>query len=639
LFRGGTGSFQLKTGTRISFDRKTTIGCANQNLRLVAEHAMNEIVGSDKESRKRLKRDSQKRFSKEIWNRERNWCPNMNNQYHNDALRELRDQQVRFTPTEKKLEQIERAEALLREIDAEKTYSYEYVCWRVTTYRPENSPLSTMTGEELRADLHNFIEDLSESCDLHAKEMNQPVHTVEELTKMFNVSSKTISRWRQQGLVSRKLIFDGGRKRVAFLHSSVDRFIKDNKEKVKRGERFSQLTELDKEEIIERSRRLARAGGCPAEVARRIARHMNRSVETIRYTIKQFDEKYPDLAIFPDQTGPLNLEMKERIYADFLSGKCPDDIARRYCRTRTTVYRVVNEMRAKAIMELPLDFIDNPEFHRRGAFKRIVDSPMPEPEHTPRRVRPPAGLPRYLASLYETALLTREQEYYLFRRFNYLKFKAGRLREKLDPARARASEMDEIQKLYDMAVSVKNQIVQANLRLVVSIGKRHVNSNDDFFQLISDGNMSLIRAAEKFDYGRGNKFSTYASWAIMKNYARTIPDEFKQRDRFRPTSEEMFLATEDERTDRFSMESAQAQRERQVGKILEKLDEREKKIVVRRFGLDYSQEPQTLKEVGEELGVTKERIRQIEARALNKLRLAAKEEKIDLPELDFLEVE
>ena len=95
---------------------------------------------------------------------------------------------------------------------------------------------------------------------------------------MFNVSTKTISRWRQQGLVSRKFIFDGGRRRVGFLHSSVTQFVKKNRDKVKRGERFSQLTKNDKSEIIERARRLAKAGGCPAEVTRRIAKHMNRSV-------------------------------------------------------------------------------------------------------------------------------------------------------------------------------------------------------------------------------------------------------------------------------------------------------------------------------------------------------------------------
>jgi RNA polymerase primary sigma factor/RNA polymerase sigma factor len=150
---------------------------------------------------------------------------------------------------------------------------------------------------------------------------------------------------------------------------------------------------------------------------------------------------------------------------------------------------------------------------------------------------------------------------------------------------------------------------------------------------VSDGNMSLIRAAEKFDYARGNKFSTYASWAIMKNFARTIPDEMRRRDRFRTSTSEMFSTTEDERSDQYAQESAQQQREAQIGKILERLDDREQKIIISRFGLSHGHEPLTLKEVGAEMGVTKERVRQIEARALDKLRKAAEEEKIEIPGL------
>ena len=191
--------------------------------------------------------------------------------------------------------------------------------------------------------------------------------------------------------------------------------------------------------------------------------------------------------------------------------------------------------------------------------------------------------------------------------------------------------MEHIERIYDEAVATKNQIVRANLRLVVSIAKRHVGPAENFFELVSDGNMSLMRAVEKFDYARGNKFSTYASWAIMKNFARTIPNEHRYHDRFRSSQSEMFAAAEDERTDQVEIESSQMQRESQIEKVLGCLDDREQKIIVRRFGLKRGEEPLTLKQVGVELGVTKERIRQIEARALSKLRKAVEDEKIEFP--------
>ncbi|MCU0961992.1 MAG: sigma-70 family RNA polymerase sigma factor [Pirellulaceae bacterium] len=554
----------------------------------------------------------------------------MHSDYNIPAIRELRDQLVRFAPRERKLEQLDRAERLIAEIDAERRYTYEYLCFRVTGYRPHAGVDVAMTGAETLQDLLLLVEDLSDSADVPVEESPEPVYTVEQLSKNLNVSTKTISRWRRQGLVSRRFVFDG-RKRVGFLNSSVQRFVSTHADRVERGGRFSQLTDAERSTIIDRARRLAHAGGGPAEVTRRIAKHMNRSVETIRYTLKQFDQKHPHLAIFPDHSGPLTKETKKKIYQQFRRGTSVDALANRYGRTKTSIYRVVNEMRARAILELPLDYMFNREFDAPNAEKTIL-APLPDSNEPRKKTRVPAGLPRYLASLYEVPLLTREQEQHLFRRFNYLKHRVARLREQLDPARAKSSLMDRIETLYDEAVLTKNQIVQANLRLVVSIAKRHVTSSEDFFGLVSDGNMSLIRAVEKFDYSRGNKFSTYASWAIMKNFARTIPDEFKHRDRFRTSHDETFTSREDERSDRYEQESAQVQRQRQIGRILSRLDEREQKIIISRFGLDHRQEPLTLKEVGHEMGVTKERVRQIEARALNKLRLAAQEEQIELPD-------
>lgn len=551
-------------------------------------------------------------------------------EYRSEILRRLRDQQVRYAPREKKLEQVSRAEKLLSEIDPRRTYSYEYLCYRITDFRPDASPGEMMVGDAAQHDLRLFVEDVSDSANVRVEDAGEQVHTVDELSKLFKVSTKTITRWRNQGLVSRRFLFDG-RKRVGFLHSSVERFVNANHERVKRGERFSQLSDQERDQIVARARRLARAGGCPSEITRRIARHLNRSVETIRYTLKQFDAKNPDLAVFPDQTGPLSDEVKEKLYRQYRRGASAESLARRYCRTKASVYRIINEMRARRIRELPLEYIYNEVFDQPGMEAKIL-APVPAVEQSSKRARTPAGLPPYLASLYDTPLLTREQEYHLFRRLNYLKYKAVKLREKLDPQRAKSSLMDQIESLYDQALKTKNEIVQANLRLVVSIAKRHVTGSEDFFQLVSDGNISLIRAVEKFDFARGNKFSTYASWAIMKNYARTIPEEYKHRDRFRTSSEEMFSAAEDVRSDQQEQEIAQRVRKDQVEKILSRLDEREQKIIISRFGLDHSHEPLTLKEVGEEMGVTKERVRQIEARALNKLRQAAHEEHIDFVE-------
>ena len=556
----------------------------------------------------------------------------MHQDYRIALIRELRDHQVRFAPRVKRLEQAERAERLLSELDLSREYPYEFIYYRVTEFRPEENSRKVVRGEDAAHDLRLFVEDVSDSLNLRVEEASEPVHTVDDLSRMFNVSTKTISRWRDQGLVSRRFLTDG-RKRVGFLHSSVERFVAKNRDRVKRGERFSQLSNDERVEIIERARRIAATGENLSEVSRQVAESTGRSVETIRYTLKNHDRRNPEQAVFPDSRPVLTDKDKSAIFEQYQRGTAVNVLTRQYSRSRSAIVRILNEQRAEAINELPLDFIHNESFDTANAdLRREILGELPEAIIPPRKVRAPSGLPTYLASLYDVQLLTREQEYHLFRKMNFLKFRSSQLREKLNAADPLVSLMDEIEELYHQSVEVKNQIVQANLRLVVSIAKRHMQSADDFFSLVSDGNMSLFRAVEKFDYARGNKFSTYASWAIMKNFARSIPDEFKHKDRFRTTGEEVFMGREDTRGDHFAQEIEQKQRVSQISSILTKLDQREQQIIIRRFGLDHNQEPLTLKEVGAELGVTKERIRQIEARALTKLREAASVEHIDAPE-------
>ncbi len=293
-------------------------------------------------------------------------------------------------------------------------------------------------------------------------------------------------------------------------------------------------------------------------------------------------------------------------------------------RRRQRRRKVILE-RLQRVTELSLDYIPYRQFeawlHDKKAEKSVIGPP---PEGQPSgRISAPSGLTPYMASLYETPLLTRDQETHLFRKMNYLKYKAAELRDRLTPARPRVKLLDRIEKLAQEIVAVRNQIICANLRLVVSIAKRRLGSAEDFFDLVSDGNISLMRAVERFDFSLGNRFSTYATWAIVNNYARSIPESHRERDRFRTGQVELFTVTADVRGDEREEEARHARRATTLDGILQRLDPREREIIVCRYGLRHGDEPQTLKQVGDTMGVSKERIRQIEARALGKMRQVA----------------
>ena len=555
----------------------------------------------------------------------------MHTDYHHSIIRQFRDEQLRRASHQQRIEGANQAEKLLAELDPGRTYTCGYLCSRIAKGSARPCPDARLTGRDADHDLRLFIEDMFDSANVPVEAVGQRVITAEELAKRLNVSTKTISRWRRYGLVSRRFVFDG-RKRVGFLESSVEQFVTRNQDRVRRGSQFSQLTDQEREWIFARARRLAQAGGCPAEVYKRLARHTGRSVETIRYTLKHHDREHPESAIFPEHHTLLSEENRRKIYQFHRRGESIESLAKRFCLSKAALQRIVAQARAERIRQLPLDYIPNEGFRDdlTPDQERAICGPMPASDQPARRARRPSGLPPYLASLYEVPLLAREQEMHLFRKMNYLKHKAGRLLERLDPDRPQASLMDQIEKLFDQAVATKNEIIRANLRLVVSIAKRYVGGGGSFFELVSDGNMSLLQAVEKFDFARGNKFSTYATWALVKNFSRSIPTEHLYHQRFRSQPLELFASTEDVRADHHEQEARQSQRERQVQRLLGCLDEREQEIVMRRFGLAQGQEPLKLKEIGALMGVTKERVRQLETRAMEKLRRAAHEGQLEL---------
>ncbi|MBN1852218.1 MAG: sigma-70 family RNA polymerase sigma factor [Pirellulales bacterium] len=321
------------------------------------------------------------------------------------------------------------------------------------------------------------------------------------------------------------------------------------------------------------------------------------------------------------------------MYQRYRRGAPPKALVRRFGLNVTGVRTRLARVRYQRFISLPLAPVPNDDFPRAmAAWEKAVLGPAPAPAKPPQRVRPPAGLPPYLTSLYEVPLLTREQEVHLFRKMNYLKYKASKLIARLDPEHPDNRLLDRIEQLYRQSVEVKNEIIRANLRLVVAMTKRYAHSTKPLLELVSDGNISLMRAVEKFDYARGFRFSTYATWAIIKNFTQSISREYRDRSRFRNAGEEVFRSAPDRRTNQQVEEAVQVQREGEIAQLLKQLDDRERQIIRYRYGLDSDREPMTLKEVGSAMGVSKERIRQLATRAIAKLRQAAVEKGLNMPE-------
>ncbi|MFC5203238.1 MULTISPECIES: RNA polymerase sigma factor [Streptomyces] len=310
-----------------------------------------------------------------------------------------------------------------------------------------------------------------------------------------------------------------------------------------------------------------------------------------------------------------------------------------------------------------------------------VETEAPEPVEPLRTRTADTGGPssdlfrQYLREIGRIPLLTAVEEVELARRVEAGLFAEERLRLASDLDSQLALDLD---KLVVMGRMAKRRLIEANLRLVVSVAKRYVGRGLTMLDLVQEGNLGLIRAVEKFDYARGYKFSTYATWWIRQAMSRALADQARtirvpvhvvelinrvvrvqrrmlQERGYEPTPEEVgaHLDLPSERVSEVlrlaqepvslhapvgeeddvalgdliedgdaasPVESAAFLLLREhLEAVLSTLGERERKVVQLRYGLADGR-PRTLEEIGRIFGVTRERIRQIESKTLNKLR-------------------
>ncbi len=540
--------------------------------------------------------------------------------FYNSDIADLASQLTR-SPRRLRMGQIRGIEKLLRVIEAGHAYPFDFVCYHITEYRKRGTSETgfSIPSVALISDLVNMAELISRKGNIPVGDVREPYKTHQQIAEELDVSTKTIRRWRNRGLMGIRVVFEDGVSRLVFLQRTVDRFVGQNKDLVAKGSSFKQLSAAERKGIVERARELRSDRPVKLHaVARIIAEETGRAIETVRYTLRRHDEAHPDRALFTDNTAVGLCERQMAIWRCGEAGESAASIARAFDDSEEGIKQVLREVQVHQWAHMRWDFVHSELFDAPGADAIILD--VPEPTSVTTRVpRLPKDLPPYLRSLYLTPLLAPAQEQDLFRRYNYLKYKVAKSLKALEPEKISQAQFDTLKGALTEVEAVKQRIISANLRLVVSIAKKHVGWSSKFFEVISDGNMSLMRAVEKFDYTRGIKFSTYASWAIIKNYARSIPEQFYRCSRWVTGQEEILDAAPDQRPAPASESDRRHVREA-IAAGMNELDDREREIVSSHFGLGGRSGALTLEQLGQRFGVTKERVRQIEQRALARLR-------------------
>jgi len=224
--------------------------------------------------------------------------------------------------------------------------------------------------------------------------------------------------------------------------------------------------------------------------------------------------------------------------------------------------------------------------------------------------------------------LSTTDEILFFQRFNFTRMRMAKLIKKYRGKRMPTKVLYELLAWTHRSMTARAQIVQSNLPLVLAMAKRTRLSGLDFNELISEGNLALLRSVDKFDCSRGFKFSTYACRAILKSFSRVAMRTSRHRSRF-PTEFDPSLEKSDY-TDR-QRDNVEADCVDEIRDILSEnrasLNDVEQTVLTERFALnsDIPVKGKTLEEVGEIIGVTKERVRQIQNKALAKIRAILEE--------------
>ena len=286
---------------------------------------------------------------------------------------------------------------------------------------------------------------------------------------------------------------------------------------------------------------------------------------------------------------------------------------------------IPRHMRQRVELLLPENyaFMDSPSFKNRGIEKELFGSEDHEPVLPLTSWYAPTRDEAIEAGRHSSPTLMKPaEEKTMFLRFNYSKCKLSKMKAKIEKDGLTRELAENFLEWHRKFEHFREYLTRTNLALVLAMAKRTRLGDVDFAEIVSEGNMALLRAVDKFNVERGFKFSTYACRAILKAFSRTALKSSRYKTRFPVEFEPDYEKSDwtDRKRDAVQ-EDCVDELKQIVDRNLAELSDVEQTVIRRRFNWEQTEEsPLTLEEVGQIIGVTKERVRQIQNKALTKIR-------------------
>ncbi len=435
-------------------------------------------------------------------------------------------------PEARRAEVIRHAEQLHDTLDAEQTYPFDFLAFRLTGFRRDHGDDALYVGDAVLHDLRWIIDALGRTTPLPAAQ--DDARGVDDWAMRLNVNPKTLRRWREAGLRWRWITpASGGRRVIGHTADAFEHFKSQHPQRFAKALDFSQTDTKTRKALIECARRLADANPQRSlnDVAKQLADELGRAHETVRLQLDKHDTEHPDDAVFAARRGPLDAAQRRDLRRLRRQGVPLAALTKRFGKSAPALQRAGLEHRAEVIRRVPIRFVPSPLFERQDAEEVFLRStPTEQTAHKP--PAPTDDLPATLRRFFSITPPDNDQAHRAFLRFNFLKSKAARLRDALPkPYQLRARELSEIEGAIRRAGRTRRALLADHLPPVLSVARRQLSGSKHepraktsaLLRLLTAALPVLADAVEQFNASGNTSFETFLRNRLLKAFATVDP--------------------------------------------------------------------------------------------------------------------